>query len=180
MHRHMLIGAAASLALSGATAVAAEFSARYSGFQELGALNNETGAILSDGKGTLFLDLDKSARTLSFELTYSGLSSPVTQSHIHFAKVHVPGGIIVFFCSNLAGAPTGTQPCPANGGTVHGTITAGNVLAIAGQNITAGDFDALADVLTSDSAYGNIHTTKFPAGEIRGQIHSRDKHDDGD
>jgi hypothetical protein len=38
MHRHMLIGAAASLALSGATAVAAEFSARYSGFQELGAL----------------------------------------------------------------------------------------------------------------------------------------------
>jgi hypothetical protein len=168
MHRHMLIGAAASLALSGATAVAAEFSARYSGFQELGALNNETGAILSDGKGTLFLDLDKSARTLSFELTYSGLSSPVTQSHIHFAKVHVPGGIIVFFCSNLAGAPTGTQPCPAN------------VLAISGQNVTAGDFDALADVLTSDSAYGNIHTTKFPAGEIRGQIHSRDKHDDGD
>jgi hypothetical protein len=32
------------------------------------------------------------------------------------------------------------------------------------------DFDALEDALTSNTAYGNIHTTKFPAGEIRGEI----------
>ena len=33
-----------------------------------------------------------------------------------------------------------------------------------------GDFDALTDALTSNTAYGNIHTVNFPAGEIRGQI----------
>ena len=43
------------------------------------------------------------------------------------------------------------------------------------------DFDALADALTSNTAYANIHTTALPAGEIRGQIRrgGRDeKHDD--
>jgi hypothetical protein len=90
-----------------------KFTAKLDGFQELGALNNETGAILTDGIGTLHLTLDKKAQSLSFELTYSGLSAAVTQSHIHFGRVHTPGGIMVFFCSNLTTAPAGTQPCPA-------------------------------------------------------------------
>ncbi len=146
------------------------FTAKLNGFQEVGALNNETGAILTDGKGTLHLKLDKNAQSLSFELTYSGLSSPVTQAHIHFGRVHTPGGIMVFFCSNLTTAPAGTQPCPANGGTVTGMLSAGNVQAITGQNVPAGDFDALTDALLSNSAYANVHTQTFPAGEIRGQI----------
>jgi len=49
------------------------------------------------------------ASTTPSELTYSGLSSSVMQAHIHFAKVHVPGGAIVFFCSNLATTPAGTK-----------------------------------------------------------------------
>jgi hypothetical protein len=56
---------------------------------------------------------------------------------------------------------------------VTGTLTAANVLALAGQNVPAGDFDAVADALLSDTAYVNVHTTNFPAGEIRGQL-SRD------
>jgi CHRD domain-containing protein len=161
---------AAVLVLCSARAHAQEFSAKFSGFNEIGALNNETGAILSEGQGTLHLHLDTSAHTLTFELTYAGLSAPVTQAHIHFGKVHVPGGIVVFFCTNLGNGPAGTQPCPADGGTVTGTITAADVLAISGQHVTAGDFDALTDMLTAHSAYGNIHTQNFPAGEIRGEI----------
>jgi hypothetical protein len=180
MHRNMLIGfaAAAALVFASASAHAEKFSAVFSGFNEVGALNAETGAILSEGTGTLDLDLNKSAQTLTFTLTFSGLSAPVTQSHIHFGKIHTPGGIVVFFCTNLGNGPAGTAACPAGGGTVTGTITAAGVLAIPGQNITAGDFDAIADALESNTAYGNIHTTKFPAGEIRGQIHRGDREDD--
>ena len=56
-----------------------------------------------------------------------------------------------------------------------GTWTKANVVAIAGQNVMAGDFDALTDVLTSNTAYANIHQTALTAGEIRGQIRSEEQ-----
>jgi len=161
----------AAFMLFGAHAHAAEFTAHFSGFQEIGGLGaGETGAIFSQGKGMLELDLNRNANTLAFKLTYSGLSSPVTQAHIHFGKVHVAGGIIVFFCSNLASPPPGTPVCPQNGGTVTGTITPANVIGPTPQGIALGNFDALVAALTSNTAYGNVHTVNFPAGEIRGQI----------
>lgn len=151
-----------------------EFSATLSGFNEIGAQNNESGAVLSDGTGKFELDLDKQSQTATYKLTYSSLSSSVTQAHIHFGKVHVAGGVMVFICSNLGNGPAGTPACPANGGTVTGTWTAASIVAIAGQNVPAGDFDALTDALSSNTAYANVHTANFPAGEIRGQVRSRE------
>jgi hypothetical protein len=178
MNRYLLVLAslAALLLMSSARADAQQFSAKFSGFNEIGGLGaGETGAILSGGQATLNLNLDRIAQTLTYTLTYSGLSSNVTVAHIHFGKVHVAGNVIVFLCTNLAipppPPPAATPPaCPVGGGTVSGTIRPADVVAVPGQNITAGDFDALEDALTSNTAYGNIHTTKFPAGEIRGEI----------
>jgi hypothetical protein len=166
-----MIGAA--LVLVTATAGASDvqrFHAVFSGF-------NEVPPILSEGKATLDLTLDRKAKTLTFTLTYSNLSSSVIQSHIHFGKVHVNGSVVVFFCSNATGAPT-PNTCPVNGGTVTGTLTASDVLSVPGQNISAGDFDAIEDALESNTAYANIHTANFPAGEIRGQVHGGGDRDD--
>ena len=163
-------------AVSAGIAQAQEFGARLNGFEELGALNAETGAIRSAGKGTLSLDVDKSQA--SYTLTYSGLSAPVTQAHIHFGKIHVPGGVMVFFCTNLGNGPAGTPACPPSGGTVTGTWTAASVVGPAAQNVTPGDFSAVIDALNSNTAYANIHTTKFPAGEIRGQVRRGDRESD--
>jgi hypothetical protein len=167
MYRSILIGALAAAVGLTAPALGSsrgeEFRAVLSGF-------NETGAILSEGSGVVEMKLDRDTQTLSFTLKFQNLSSPVTQAHIHFGKNHVAGGVMVFFCSNLATAPAGVQPCPANGGTVTGTVPAASFLAIAGQNVPAGNFDAVADALLSDTAYANVHTTNFPAGEIRGQL----------
>jgi hypothetical protein len=180
MHRQIV--AAALLAAGFALPAAAdhsieEFHANFSGFNEIGGLGaGETGAIVSEGTAHLSLKLDKVNQTIGFQLTYSGLSAPVVQAHIHLGKVHVAGGVMVFFCSN--NNVPGVQPCPAAGGTVTGTITSANVLAIVGQHVSAGDFDALTDALNSNTAYANIHTTAFPAGEIRGEIRRGD--DDGD
>src|SRR6266567_253427 len=166
------------IAFAAGSAVAQEYKARLSGFFEIGALNNNTGAILTNGTGKLTLDVDQNSATYS--LTYSGLGSNVTQAHFHFGKVHVAGGIYAFLCSNLGNGPAGTPACPAAGGTVTGTITAASILAVPGQNIAAGDFGALLDALGSNTTYANIHTVKFPAGEIRGQVqHSNDDEDEG-
>ncbi len=148
-----------------------EFSADLSGFEELGALNAETGAILSGATGTLDLHLDKKSSSIDYTLTYEGtFTSAVEQAHIHFGKVHVPGGIIAFLCTNLNNGPVGTPACPNPSGTVTGTLTFASVIGPTKQNVTPGDFDALVDALTSNTAYANIHTVNFPAGEIRGQI----------
>jgi hypothetical protein len=182
---------------------AEEFSARLSGFNEIGSIpsgptyaQSYTGAVLSDGRGTATLDLDEKADTITYKLTYSnvGTTPPqtgtVSQAHIHFGKSRDSGGILVFFCTNLGNGPAGiiTPPCPANSGTVTGTWTQANIVAIPGQNVVAGNFNALVEALESNTAYANIHTvplpgatnTAYPGGEIRGQVHrgNRDEHHD--
>ena len=188
MRRDKLIKAvlvAALVVFSASSAYAEEFFARLNGFQEIGALAGPTGAIRSNGSGTLHLNLDRNAGTATFTLTFSDvgttppLTGTVTQAHIHFGKRHVAGGVMVFFCSNLGNGPAATPACPLNSGPVSGTFTSASVVAIAGQNVNAGDFDALVDALDSNTAYANIHTTALGAGEIRGQIHKvhRDRDD---
>src|SRR5579863_5937341 len=172
------LAAAGLLFLSSTSAKAEQFFAKFSGFNEVGALNAETGAILSEGKASLHLDLDRNAQTLKYTLTFSGLSSTVLQAHIHFGKVHTPGNIMVFLCTNLGNGPAGTPACPNPSGTVTGTITPASVIGIPSQNVTAGDFDAVVDALESHTAYGNIHTNNFKAGEIRGEVRQGEGDDD--
>jgi hypothetical protein len=192
MHRDKLMTAvllAMLVVFAGGPAYAEEFFARLNGFQEIGAQNAETGAILTGGTGTLRLDLDRKNNMATWTLTFQdvGVTAPktgtVTQAHIHFGKRHVAGGVMVFFCTNQNNGPAGTQPCPTGpSGTVSGTFTAASVVGPAAQNVNANDFNALIEALTSNTAYANLHTTGFPAGEIRGQIHHgrRDDHDDKD
>ncbi len=158
--------------------------------------------VLSNGNGKVKLDLDQNAGTIAYTLTYSnvGTTPPqtgtVSQAHIHFGKSRDSGGILVFFCANIALPPTFNGPtpqsCPPNSGTVSGTWTTADVQAIPGQNVVHGDFNALVDALESDTAYANVHTmplpggtnTAYPGGEIRGQVHlakeEKEHHDQGD
>ena len=165
---------AAFVGVASSFAYAEDFATRLTGFQEVPA------SILSPGSGKLYLNLDRRAGTLNYTLSYTALSSPVTQAHIHFGQKHTAGGIMVFFCSNLGNGPPGTPACPANGGAVSGTITADKILGPTAQNVSPNDFDALVKALVTKTAYANVHTTRFPPGEIRGQIYREhwDRHDD--
>jgi len=135
------------------------------GFEEVPV--NSTAA-----SGHLRLQIFPDNNTIHYELTYSGLEADATQSHIHFGQMSVNGGISVFLCSNLGNGPTGTQACPARGGTISGMITPASVVGPAVQGIAVGEFAALLEALRSDVTYVNVHSTMFPGGEIRGQIDS--------
>lgn len=203
---------AGAVSFSAGYACAEDFSAKLSGFNEIGSIptsvtvpagaipsvpnpaltvtTSYTGAILSDGSGTVELNLDKKASTIAYKLSYSNvgttgtLTGPVLFAHIHFGKSRDSGGVLVFFCIHPPSAFTGTGPtppdCPSPSGTVTGTWTKDNVQAILGQNVAAGDFDALVDALESNTAYANVHTTALKGGEIRGQCRSEDRENQGD
>ena len=66
--RHIMLSAAFCTLVASALPVQADpFSATLSGFEEIGALNNATGAILTDGEGSLRLNLDERNQTLDLK-----------------------------------------------------------------------------------------------------------------
>src|SRR6266481_6054511 len=120
-------------------------------------------AILSPGTGTFTATLTSTLPT--FTLTYSNLSSSATEAHIHFGQRGVNGAVVVWFCGG-----GGKPACPAANGTVTGTVTGADVIAVPAQGVRAGNFADLERIVLSGNAYVNVHTTNFPDGEIRGQI----------
>src|ERR1700747_869145 len=85
---------AAAVSVSASYACAEDFSAKLSGFNEIGSISatGHTGAGLSDGTGAAKLDLDQKTGTIGYELTFSnvGTTPPKTGTvlfaHIHFGK----------------------------------------------------------------------------------------------
>jgi hypothetical protein len=110
--------------------------------------------------------------SFSYKLSYSSLEGTVTQAHIHFGDRDVNGGISVWLCSNLTSPPTppGVQACPAPPATITGTVSAADVVGPAAQGIDTGQFSELVRQIENGLTYANVHSTRFPGGEVRGQI----------
>jgi hypothetical protein len=127
----------------------------------------------TDASGSFKVTIDDKTQTLAYELDYSGLEGSVLQAHVHFGKRAVNGGITVFLCSNLGNGPAGTPACPQSG-TVSRTVGAADILAPAvggvSQGIEAGNFAELVAAMRAGHTYANVHTQKWPTGEIRAQI----------
>jgi hypothetical protein len=162
------------VALVGTPAFAQNIRADLVSFQEVPAVSSP-----ASGKFTGKINKDSS---ISYTLNYSGLEADATQSHIHFGQTSVNGGIVVFLCqTNTSPDPTGLAPtCPTREGKVSGTITKANVAGSGGataQGIEGGaggasdsEYAELIRAIRDDVTYANVHSTKFPGGEIRGQI----------
>jgi CHRD domain len=132
----------------------------------------EVPAVSSVAKGFFKATIDVENETISYELSYEGLEATPTQAHIHVGQMSVNGGISVFLCTNLPNPPTpAPQPCPAAPATITGTLTAANLVATASaQGVEPGQFSELANMIRKGLTYANVHTTRFPGGEVRGQI----------
>ncbi|GAA4451112.1 hypothetical protein GCM10023189_12650 [Nibrella saemangeumensis] len=91
---------------------------------------------------------------MSYTMTYSGLSTPITGAHIHSAtstSATATGPESI----TIVGTPASTTAANARAGTVTGTAT-----------VPA----ALVTSMNNGQTYISIKTSRFPAGEIGGTI----------
>ena len=125
----------------------------------------------STGTGFTEVDFDSVANTLHVSVTFSGLTTGTTASHIHAATA-TPGtgtaGVattVPFFTGFPIGVTSGTYDH-----TFDMTLaTSWNPAFISANGGTPLSAEAaLGAALAADEAYLNIHTAMFPGGEIRG------------
>lgn len=124
------------------------------------------------GTGTFEARLADDGNSLHYKLSYSGLEGTVTQSHVHFGKRAINAGISFWLCETATNAsPSASTPtCPAPGGTVEGDITSAEVIGPAAQGIEPMNFAEILAAMRAGHAYVNVHSSKYPGGEIRAQI----------
>ncbi|HJP91601.1 MAG TPA: CHRD domain-containing protein [Pyrinomonadaceae bacterium] len=135
-------------------------------------------AVSTTGNGTFNARISNDESRIEWELSYSDLEGAVQQSHIHFGQKSVTGPISVFLCTNLGNGPAGTQPCPPPPATISGTITAADVTNGANERgISAGELDELIKAIRAGATYVNVHSSRWPGGEIRSQIDGNSGHD---
>jgi hypothetical protein len=126
--------------------------------------------VSSTGTGSFRATIDDDAQTITYELSYSAIEGgDAFAAHIHFGKRAVNGGVSAFLCGG------GDKPaCPATAGTVTGVIDAADIVGPAGQGIEPGSFDELVAAIRAGHTYVNVHSPRWPGGEIRAQINDRD------
>jgi hypothetical protein len=166
-----LVGAAvAGVGASGASADGDDRSLHV----RLNGYNENLQALSTSGRGHLWLRTDDHG--FRYKLRYEGLEGDVTQSHLHFGRFYQNGGISVWLCqTEAAPGPEGVPMCPAPGGTVSGSVEAGDVIGPTGQGIEAGNLAEFRRALRVGAVYVNVHSSLYPGGEIRGQLL---RHDD--
>jgi hypothetical protein len=130
---------------------------------------NEVPPTNSRASGEFRGSLSRDEATISFRVDYRGLTGAAAAAHIHFGPPRVNGGVMVFLCGG-----GGKPACPAEtSGTVTGTLSAADIVGPAAQGIDpapAGSFADVVRAIRTGNAYVNVHTARFPGGEIRGQV----------
>jgi hypothetical protein len=168
--RLLLAGGLAAVAVTAvvATAIATNGSNKVGGtlrgYQEVPAVS-------TTATGTFSARIVDGGQAINYTLKYSGLEADATQAHIHFGQKSVNGGISLWFCGSATNpGPAGTPVCPARAGTVTGTADASDVVGPAAQGIAAGELAELVRAIRAGKTYANVHSTKFPGGELRLQL----------
>jgi len=99
--------------------------------------------VVKDTKATGQFAGRLSGSKLTWKLTFSGLTGPVTGAHIHMGGMGTAGNVVVVLCASTC----------ASGKTGTATLS-----------------PALLTALKKHLLYVNVHTAKNPAGETRGQL----------
>jgi hypothetical protein len=167
----LLVGVASTLAVA-AIATADQGSSNIGAHGGLSGYQEAPLTISTTGGGTFNAKIANDGQSFEWTLSYEALEGSVLQAHIHFGAPATAGGISIFLCTNLGNGPVGTQACPAAPATIGGVARPADVIGPVGQGIEAGAFGEIVAAMRAGFAYANVHSSKWPAGEIRGQLGS--------
>ena len=112
------------------------------------------GGAVTNGVGSSTLRLSEDENSAAMTYSFSGLTGPITSSHIHTDPYLNKASTIVYDIDTPATPGDGLQP----DGTYKWTILPVGTLSKAD----------IIEILKQGKAYINLHTALYPAGEIRG------------
>ncbi|HYN70272.1 MAG TPA: CHRD domain-containing protein [Candidatus Eisenbacteria bacterium] len=142
----VMVMAMGMLALPALVAAAeGTFTATISGDQEVPPVSTS-----ASGSATVTISADDT--TVTYKVSYSGLSGDLVASHIHCGPPGVAAGVMLPFAHG---------PSPFSG-----TLTQADFKACGDVTTFAGALDAIR----AGNTYVNLHTALNPPGEIRGQL----------
>lgn len=115
-------------------------------------------AVKTVAKGDATFTLSKDGKALSYMVTVSGIEN-VTAAHIHLGKKGKNGPPVALITNDK-------KTNKFSGTLAEGTITEKELMgSLMGKSVKD-----LVEQIKKGNAYVNVHTDKYPDGEIRGQI----------
>ena len=117
----------------------------------------------TNARGQAIFNVHPSGTSIDYRLIATNIDN-VIMAHIHLAPLGVNGPVVVWLypSSPPAASPSG----PLHGIFASGTITASDLTG----PLASDPLSDLIDAMAAGNTYVNVHTTDYPAGEIRGQI----------
>ena len=142
------LAAAVVLAAPAVAAAPAKYAATLTGKSEVPRGNTKA-------HGSATFTVAANGRSIKYTLKASGLSGRAQAAHIHLGKPGAAGPVMIAISLKPFSLPR------------SGTLTAKQFTKVSG----ASTFAQAVKAVRAGRTYVNIHTKKFPGGEIRGQIH---------
>jgi|SRR5687768_617763 hypothetical protein len=160
--KRLLCGAAVAAALlisaTPSSAQVVNMTATLTGAEETTATPGVLG-ILTGAVGTATVAVDATNEEISVTLSLFNFSTGTSAGHIHVAPRGVAGPVVINFP-----IPTGRT------GDLPLTFRLGSSAFVARPEIGISTMQDAIQAIVGGGAYVNIHSSQFPAGEIRGQL----------
>jgi hypothetical protein len=131
-------------------------------FAELDGPSERPTPVTTDATGEATFDVN--GQTVDYAIDVSDIDE-VIFAHIHLGTSEEAGPIVVFLFEE---DPPGAGPFEDDEELVVDSFTAADIGSVAGAPPIS--LDSLLVRMRNGTAYVNVHTVPFPAGEIRGQI----------
>jgi hypothetical protein len=160
--KRLLCGAAAAAALffsaTPSSAQVVNMTATLSGGEETTATPGVLG-ILTGAVGTATVSVDATNEEIAVTLQLFNFATGTSAGHIHVAPRGVAGPVVINFP-----IPTGRT------GDLPLSFRVGPAAFVPRPEIGINTFQDAVQAIVGGGAYVNIHSSQFPAGEVRGQL----------